>query len=53
LVIPGGIPVSMTFGILYAVQRLENQKMFCVVPNKVIDGGIVNLCCFDKTGTLT
>ena len=43
----------MTFGIIYAVQRLENKGIFCIAQNKVIVGGMIEFSCFDKTGTLT
>jgi len=51
--VPPGIPVSMTFGIIYAVERLQKKGIFCVAQNKVIDGGMIEFSCFDKTGTLT
>lgn len=47
------LPISMTFGIIYAIERLELKKIFCIAQNKVIDGGMTDFCCFDKTGTLT
>ena len=51
--VPPGLPVSMTFGIIYALEKLKKKQIFCISPNKVISGGMVNLICFDKTGTLT
>lgn len=51
--VPPGLPVSMTFGIVHAVQKLKNKNIFCISPNKVIMGGLVDFICFDKTGTLT
>lgn len=53
LAVTPALPISMTFGIIYAIERLEKKKIFCIVQNKVIDGGLTDLCCFDKTGTLT
>ena len=53
ITVPPGLPVSMTFGIIYAVDRLEKKKIFCIAQNKVISGGMIEFCCFDKTGTLT
>lgn len=32
---------------------MEKKGIFCVSPNKVIAGGLIDLICFDKTGTLT
>lgn len=53
ITVPPGLPVSMTFGIIYALEKLKNKNIFCSSPNKVIHGGLTNLICFDKTGTLT
>jgi cation-transporting P-type ATPase 13A2 len=53
ITIPPQIPVSMTFGIIYAVERLSKKGIYCIEQNKVIVGGSIELCCFDKTGTLT
>lgn len=43
----------MTFGIIYAIERLQEKNIFCIAQNKVISGGMIEFCCFDKTGTLT
>lgn len=51
--VPPGLVVSMTFGIIHAVDKLKKKDIYCVSPNKVIMGGLVDLICFDKTGTLT
>ena len=51
--VPPGLPISMTFGIIYAVDKMKKKQIFCISPNKIIPGGQVNLICFDKTGTLT
>ena len=51
--VPPGLPISMTFGIIYAVDKMKKKQIFCISPNKVIPGGLVDLICFDKTGTLT
>ena len=53
ITVPPALPVSMTFGVIYAVRRLEDKKIFCIAQNKVVAGGLTDLCCFDKTGTLT
>jgi magnesium-transporting ATPase (P-type) len=53
ITVPPALPVSMTFGIIYAVERLEGKKIFCIAQNKVITGGMIEFSCFDKTGTLT
>jgi cation-transporting P-type ATPase 13A2 len=53
ITVPPALPVSMTFGIIYAVERLESKNIFCIAQNKVILGGMIEFSCFDKTGTLT
>lgn len=53
ITVPPGLPVSMTFGIIHAIEKLKRKEIFCVSPNKVIMGGLVDMICFDKTGTLT
>lgn len=53
IAVPPALPVSMTFGIIYALERLNKKKIFCISQNKVITGGIIEFACFDKTGTLT
>lgn len=51
--VPPGLPVSMTFGIIFALEKLKKKSIFCTSPNKVVLGGMTNFMCFDKTGTLT
>ncbi len=51
--VPPGLPVSMTFGIIFALEKMKEKSIFCTSPNKTIVGGMANLLCFDKTGTLT
>ena len=43
----------MTFGIIFALEKLKDKSIFCISPNKVVTGGMVDFVCFDKTGTLT
>jgi cation-transporting ATPase 13A2 len=51
--VPPGLPVSMTFGIIFALEKMKQKQIFCTSPNKTIVGGMINMLCFDKTGTLT
>nr|XP_053627607.1 polyamine-transporting ATPase 13A3-like [Cherax quadricarinatus] len=53
IVIPPALPMAMTVGILYALQRLKNHKIFCISPRSINISGVLNCICFDKTGTLT
>jgi cation-transporting P-type ATPase 13A2 len=41
ITVPPSLPISMTFGIIYAIQRLEEKKIFCIAQNKVITGGMI------------
>ena len=52
ITVPPGLPVSMTFGIIFALEKLKDKGIFCISPNKIISGGRVKHACFDKTGTL-
>jgi len=53
ITVPPALPVSMAFGILSAIDKLKDIKIFCIDSNKIITGGAVSFSCFDKTGTLT
>lgn len=53
ITVPPGLPVSMTFGIIFALDKMKKKSIYCSSPNKVIHGGLTNWLCFDKTGTLT
>jgi len=53
ITVPPALPVSMAFGVIYAIDKLKNKSIFCIDESKVITGGVVEFCCFDKTGTLT
>lgn len=53
ITVPPGLPVSMTFGIIFALEKMKSKKIYCSSPNKVIHGGMTDMLCFDKTGTLT
>jgi P-type E1-E2 ATPase len=53
ITVPPGLPVSMTFGIVFALEKLVKKQIYCSSPNKVVLGGMINWICFDKTGTLT
>ena len=53
IAVPPALPVSMTFGIIYAIEKLSKKAIFCIAQNKVITGGMIEFACFDKTGTLT
>jgi cation-transporting ATPase 13A3/4/5 len=41
ITVPPSLPVSMTFGIIYAIERLKEKSIFCIAQNKVITGGMI------------
>jgi cation-transporting ATPase 13A2 len=51
--VPPSLPVSLSTGVLISLGHLNNSKIFCISPNKIVEGGYVDTICFDKTGTLT
>ena len=53
ITVPFGLPVSMTFGSIFAMEKMKEKSIYCISPKKVVDGGQVDFVCFDKTGTLT
>jgi P-type E1-E2 ATPase len=53
ITVPPALPAAMTFGTVFAVQRLKKNKIYCISPPRVNVSGRVNLMVFDKTGTLT
>lgn len=53
IVIPPALPMAMTVGILYALNRLKTHRIFCISPRTINISGVINCVCFDKTGTLT
>ena len=53
ITVPFGLPISMTFGSIFALDKMKEKSIYCISPKKVVDGGQVDFVCFDKTGTLT
>jgi len=53
ITVPPAIPAAMTCGVVFALQRLKRQKIFCISPERVNVAGRVTKFVFDKTGTLT
>ena len=50
---PPALPAAMTVGTVFALNRLQKQKIFCISPPRINVSGRVNFMVFDKTGTLT
>ncbi|XP_018565908.2 probable cation-transporting ATPase 13A3 [Anoplophora glabripennis] len=53
IAVPPALPAAMTVGKLYALNRLKNNKIFCINSRVINVSGSVDCICFDKTGTLT
>ena len=47
------LPIALTIGIIYAVEKLKEKEIYTISPNQVVEGGVLDIMCFDKTGTLT
>ena len=53
IVIPPALPAAMTVGIVFAQNRLQSHRVYCISPRSINLCGAINTICFDKTGTLT
>ena len=47
------LPSCLGIGISYALSRLKENGISCIVRERINVAGRVNMICFDKTGTLT
>lgn len=53
IAIPPALPIAMTVGKLYAIDRLKKNNIYCINSKVINVSGSVDCVCFDKTGTLT
>ena len=53
IAIPPALPAAMSSGMIFAIRRLKQQKIFCIAPQRVNIAGRITTFVFDKTGTLT
>jgi len=51
--VPPALPAAMSCGIVFAINRLKKQNIFCISPPRVNMAGQIQTFVFDKTGTLT
>jgi len=51
--IPAALPVAMSAGVIFAINRLKNKNIFCTSPPRMNVAGQIDTFVFDKTGTLT
>jgi cation-transporting ATPase 13A3/4/5 len=48
IVIPPALPAAMTVGKLYAQNRLQACKIYCINSRVINVAGSINCVCFDK-----
>lgn len=53
IAVPPALPATVTFGLAFAIARLNACRIFCVRASAVPQAGHSTIICFDKTGTLT
>lgn len=53
ITVPPALPAAMTCGVVFAINRLKLEKIFCISPMRINLAGRVTTFTFDKTGTLT
>jgi cation-transporting P-type ATPase 13A2 len=51
--VPPALPAAMSCGMVFAIQRLKKQRIFCISPPRINLAGQITTFVFDKTGTLT
>ena len=51
--VPPALPAAMSCGIVFAINRLKKQDIFCISPPRINLAGQISTFVFDKTGTLT
>ncbi|EDV19819.1 uncharacterized protein TRIADDRAFT_61736 [Trichoplax adhaerens] len=53
IAIPPQLPIALSIGVSFALNRLRKAGIFCINPSRINISGKINRICFDKTGTLT
>ncbi|KAJ2994897.1 hypothetical protein HDV02_001263 [Globomyces sp. JEL0801] len=53
IAVPPALPLILTVGIGFSIQRLKLLKIFCIDPERLNFAGRLDTMCWDKTGTLT
>jgi len=48
IVIPPALPAALTVGKLYAQNRLQSCKIYCINSRVINVAGSINCVCFDK-----
>lgn len=53
IAVPPSLPATISFGLAFALARLNRHGILCVRASVVTRAALVDVLCFDKTGTLT
>eukprot|EP00842_Homolaphlyctis_polyrhiza_P006408 jgi/Hompol1/6769/HPOL_000625-RA len=53
IAVPPALPLILTVGVSFSLERLKEQLVYCIAPNRINYAGRIDLMCWDKTGTLT
>ena len=53
ITVPPALPAVMSIGIVFALNRLKKDKIYCISSQRINVAGRVKTIVFDKTGTLT
>lgn len=53
IAVPPALPLVLTAGVGFSMDRLRQLKIFCIDPQRVSLAGRIDTMCWDKTGTLT
>ena len=51
--VPPALPAVMSCGIVFSLNRMKKQSIFCISPPRINLAGQIQTFVFDKTGTLT
>ena len=52
-VVPPVLPLALSVALSVSFVRLQQQRISCINPARILGAGRCNLAAFDKTGTLT
>mmetsp|Transcript_38735 Transcript_38735/g.152956 ORF Transcript_38735/g.152956 Transcript_38735/m.152956 type:complete len:125 (-) Transcript_38735:3522-3896(-) len=50
IALPPALPATVTFGLVYAIKRLQKKRILVTRANAVTTSAWLDVLCFDKTG---
>ena len=53
MAVPPELPVIISMGLIFSMQKLKDNSIYCINSQKIRTAGLVSIMVFDKTGTLT